>query len=219
MTRPDDLFSDSAQARIREAVQQAEGRTSGEIVPYVVGSSDTYAAAFWLSALLGALAAPLAALLVYERMEIWGLPWAVWMTLPVLAGAALGYGAAAAIAPWRRILIGEATLERRTRRRAAVAFLEEEVFKTRDRTGVLIFLSLFEHRVVVMGDEGINRAVEEREWERIVDQIVGGVRTGRPADALVEAIRECGELLEKHKLAVRPDDTDELSDELRRHDR
>lgn len=219
MRQLDDLFSDSAQARIREAVKEAEGRTSGEIVPYVVGASDTYAAALWLSALLGALLAPLVALLAYERLEIWGLPWAVWMTTPVLAGAALGYLGAAAVGPWRRLLIGEETLERRTRRRAAVAFLEEEVFKTRDRTGVLIFLSLFEHRVVVMGDEGINRVVDEAAWRRMVDGIVAGIRAGRPAEALVEAIRECGELLERHQLAIRPDDTDELSDELRTHDR
>ncbi|MCP4202972.1 MAG: hypothetical protein GY769_13700 [bacterium] len=214
----DELFSESAQERIREAVDRAEGRTSGEIVPYVVGSSDTYAAAHWSSALLGALLAPVLALLAYERLAIWGLPIAVWMLTPVLVGAAVGYLAAAAIPVWRRSLIGDATLDRRTRRRAAVAFLEEEVFKTRARTGVLIFLSLFEHRVVVMGDEGINRAIEAGEWQRIVDGVVAGIREGKPADALVGAIRECGELLEERGVAIQPDDTDELSDELRRHD-
>ena len=112
----------------------------------------------------------------------------------------------------------DATLDRRTRRRAAVAFLEEDVFKTRDRTGVLIFLSLFERRVVVMGDEGINRAVETADWQAIVDRLVGGIHEGRPGDALVEAIGECGKLLESKEVAIRPDDTDELSDELRRHD-
>ncbi len=219
MSDLDDLFSDSAQERIREAVNQAEVRTSGEIVPYVVGSSDTYAAALWLSALFGAMLAPLLALFAYQRLEIWGLPLAVWMITPVLAGAAVGYLAALTIPGWRRSLIGEATLDRRTQRRAAVAFLEEEVFKTRDRTGVLVFLSLFEHRVVVMADEGIDRAVEAGEWQRIVDHVVAGIREGRPSDALVEAIRECGELLELHKVASQPDDTDELSDELRKHDR
>ena len=216
MSDLDDLFSDSAQERIREAVNQAEVRTSGEIVPYVVGSSDTYAAALWLSALFGAMLAPLLALFAYQRLEIWGLPFAVWMITPVLAGAAVGYLAVSTIPPWRRFLIGEETLDRRTQRRAAVAFLEEEVFKTRDRTGVLVFLSLFEHRVVVMADEGINRAVEAGEWQRIVDRIVAGIREGRPADALVEAIRECGELLKRSNVAIQPDDTDELSDELRK---
>ncbi len=219
MSQLDELFSDSARERIREAVDQAEGLTSGEIVPYVVGSSDTYAAAHWLSALLGALLAPVLALFAYQRLEIWGLPFPVWILTPVLVGAAVGYLIAAAVPAWRRSLVGEATLDRRTRRRAAVAFLEEEVFKTRDRTGVLIFLSLFEHRVVVMGDEGINRAVAVGEWQKIVDGVVAGIREGRPADALVDSIRECGELLDLRGVAIQPDDTDELSDELHRHDR
>jgi putative membrane protein len=218
MSQLDELFSDSAQERIREAVDQAEGRTGGEIVSYVVGSSDTYAAAHWVSALLGGMLAPVLTLFAYERLEIWGLPPAIWMLTPVLAGAVIGYLAAATVPVWRRSLIGERTLDRRTRRRAAVAFLEEEVFKTRDRTGVLIFLSLFEHRVVIMGDEGINRAVEPADWQRIVDGIVAGIREQRPADALVSAIRECGELLEEKSVAIRPDDTNELSDELRRRD-
>ena len=218
MSQLDDLFSDSARERIRQAVNQAERRTSGEIVPYVVGSSDTYAAAHWLSALFGAMLAPLLALFAYQRLEVWGLPFAVWMITPVLAGAAVGYLAVSTMPPWRRFLIGEETLDRRTQRRAAVAFLEEEVFKTRDRTGVLVFLSLFEHRVVVMADEGIHRAVEAGEWQRIVDRIVAGIREGRPADALVEAIRECGELLEHRNVAIQPDDTDELSDELRKRE-
>lgn len=218
MSRLEELFGDSAQERIRQAVDRAESRTSGEIVPYVVRSSDSYAAAHWLSALLGALLAPVLAMLAFERLEIWGLPLAAWMVTPVLAGALLGYAAAAALPAWRRSLIGESTLDRRARRRAAVAFLEEEVFKTRDRSGILIFLSLFERRVVVMGDEGIHRAVEAGEWQGIVDGVVAGIRRGRPADALVDAIDRCGELLEHAGVAVRPDDTDELSDELRMRD-
>jgi putative membrane protein len=215
MSRLDELFSDSARDRIRTAVDRAERDTSAEIVPYVVRSSDSYAAALWLSALLGALLAPLLASFAYERLEIWGLPLAAWMVTPVLAGTLVGYLAAAAIPAWRRSLIGAETLERRTRRRAAVAFLEEEVFKTRDRTGILIFLALFERRVVVMGDEGIHRAVEGAEWQRIVDEVVAGIRGGRPADALVDAILQCGQLLEKAGVRIRPDDEDELSDELR----
>lgn len=218
MSRLDEIFGEAARAQIREAVQRAEGKTSGEIVPYVVVASDTYAAAHWLSSLLGALLAPLVAVFVHYKLDLWGLPFAIWVMTPVLVGAAVGYLAAAVIPAWRRVLIGDSTLERRTERRAAVAFLDEEVFKTRDRTGVLIFLSLFEHRVVVLGDEGINRAVDPSEWRAIVDGIVAGVRGGQPAAALVAAIDECGALLERNRLAVRPDDTDELSDELRKRE-
>ncbi len=219
MSRIDELFSDTATERIRSAVAEAEERTSGEIVPYVVEASDSYAGSSLLSALLGALAGPLAAAAIYQRYDFWGLPPIAWMLSPVLAGAIVGYFAARLIPFWRRWLVGEETLVRRTRRRAAVAFLDEEVFRTRDRTGILIFLSLFEHQVVVLGDEGIHRRVEEGEWQTIVDRIVTGIRAGKPAEALVEAIGQCGALLEKRGVEIRPDDADELSDELRRRDR
>jgi putative membrane protein len=219
MSRLDDLFSDAATDRIRTAVANAEKRTSGEIVPYVVEASDSYAGSCWLSALLGALGGPLVALALYEWFELWGVPPVVWLLGPVLAGTLVGYLAARWISPWRLWLVGEETLERRTRRRAAVAFLEEEVFRTRDRTGILIFLSLFERRVVVLGDEGIHRRVGQHEWQAIVERIVEGIRAGRPAEALIEAIGRCGEFLEERGVEIQPDDVDELSDELRRRDR
>ncbi len=110
-------------------------------------------------------------------------------------------------------------MARRVGRRASVAFLEEEVFKTRERTGILIFVSLFERRVVVLGDEGIHRRVKPGEWEGIVADIVAGIRARRPADALIEAIGRCGALLERRGVELRPDDKDELADGLRTRER
>jgi putative membrane protein len=119
----------------------------------------------------------------------------------------------------KRWLAGGDLLDLRTRQRAERAFLEEEVFRTRDRTGILVFLSLFEHRVVVLGDAGINKQVEQRHWDGIIQSIVAGIRAGRPGEALVLAIRQCGELLERYGVALQPDDTNELSNDLRRGDR
>ncbi|MGD8439931.1 MAG: TPM domain-containing protein, partial [Holophagae bacterium] len=119
----------------------------------------------------------------------------------------------------RRWLIGDRLLELRARQRAAAAFLEEEVFATRDRTGILIFVALFEQQVVVLGDAGINRVVPEGAWQQIVDDVVRGVRQGRPTEALIQAIGDSGRLLEAHRLEIRPDDIDELDNELRVRDR
>ena len=217
MAEIDKFFPEAARERIRAAVEKAEERTSGEIVPYVVDASDTYPGAVWRSAILGALLLSLVAFALYERVEVWALPPVAWILGPLFVGVALGY-LAATIPIWRRTLIGEEILELRTLRRASVAFLEEEVFKTRDRSGILLFLSLFEHRVVVLGDEGINRQVPKEEWEAIVTQVTAGIRSGQPAEALIAAIGACGDLLERRGVEIQPDDLDELSDELRRRD-
>ena len=120
---------------------------------------------------------------------------------------------------FRRWVVGELALERRARQRAERCFLEEEVFATRDRTGILIFVAVFERQVVVMGDAGINRAVPDGAWEHVVGDVIAGIRARKPAEALIAAIAECGRLLEKHRLEIRPDDTDELANELRIRER
>lgn len=204
---------------IRAAVAEAEQRTSGEIVPYFVEESDAYPGALWKGTALGAFAGALLAEGIYFLGDFWGGLIPLWIALPAAAGGALGFLLTAYVPAVKRWMAGDALLDLRTRQRAEMAFLEEEVFLTRERTGILLFLSLFEHRVVVLGDSGINRKVEPGQWDGIVRTVVHGIRDGRPGEALASAIRQCGELLERHGLALRPDDRDELSNELRRGDR
>ena len=98
---------------------------------------------------------------------------------------------------------------------AMTAFVEEEVFKTADRTGILIFMSSFEHRVEVVGDEGINSVVDQNEWVEVVERITSGFRSGRITDGIVSGIDACGELLHEHGVEISPGDIDELPNRLR----
>jgi putative membrane protein len=211
----DRFFSEADREAIQAAVREAEARTSGEIVPYVVDRSDEYASAAWKGAALGALLAPLIALAVYRWTSIWGIPLAWWIALPAPIGGAAAY-LIALLPPVRRWLTGDAMLELRVRRRAGVAFLEQEVFRTEYRTGILLFVSLFERRVVLLADSGIHQKVEEGQWESITRRLAGEIGHGRPGPALVEAIQACGEVLARHRVEIQPGDRNELSDELRR---
>ena len=114
----------------------------------------------------------------------------------------------------RRLVLSGEEMDREVRQRAVEAFVEHEVFATRERTGVLIFLSLFERRVVVLGDSGINARVKPGEWDGIVAGIVAGIKRGQPGQALVEAIGRCGELLQREGVERRADDANELPDRL-----
>ena len=208
------FFSPADLHDIEASVRQAEKRTSGEILPYAVSRSDHYEAAVWKGATLGALAAVVIAGIARYVGDAWGLPSLAWVMLPPTLGGGLGYLATAVIRPLRLALTGASKVEHRVRQRAAAAFLENEVFKTRGRTGVLIFLSIYERRVVVLADAGINSRVAQEEWNAIVAGIVEGIRTGHPGKALAGAITRCGELLERHQVESAADDTDELPDTL-----
>jgi putative membrane protein len=213
------LFTEAHRRAISDAARSAEGSTSGEIVPYVVGACDDYREAGWKAAVIGGLIGGSGGLTLHYLGGFWGGSLWLWFVLPLVVLAAAAVLAQRLSDGFRRVLIGGGILDLRARQRAEAAFLEEEVFATRDRTGILILVALFEHRVVVMGDAGINAAVPDGAWGRVVDDLIAGIRAKKPADAMVEAITECGRLLKEHRLEIRPDDTDELPNELRIRDR
>lgn len=211
-------LSEADQERIRKAIAAAEARTSGEIVPYLVAQSGRYDVAVWRGASFAAVGALALVMLIFQVYDGWGLGWlhTSWgpALLAVLAGT-LGALAGAYLRPVTRLLAGADLMATAVHQRAMQAFVEEEVFNTRDRTGILLFISLLEHRIEVVGDTGINQAVSEEAWVEVVDTIRDGIRGGRFVDGLVEAIDQCGRLLEKRGVALRSDDVNELPDALR----
>jgi putative membrane protein len=212
------LFAARDLEAVREATTAAEARTAGEIVPYIVERVVERDEARWRGATLGALGAALIAGVVHAVGHYWSGVGVWWITVPAIVGAGFGYVVTDihAIARW---LIPEDHFDRAVRLRAEAAFLEEEVFATRDRTGILLFLALFERRAVILADEGIHRRVPQDTWQDLVDDMIAGIKAGRAADALVEAITRCGELLEQYRVERRPDDEDELPDDPRIRER
>ena len=219
MKKVSNIFSQSDLTRIQDAVKEAEGKTSGEIVPYVVELSDTYEVAEWRAGVLAAVVALGAFVGVRQFTDAWLPLDFIEMTLIVMLAAAVGALVTHFVSGLQRLFAGKHLMHLRAHQRATQAFVSEEVFATRDRSGILIFLSIFERMVVVLGDSGINARVQQSDWDGVVKSIVSAVKEGRPADGFVEAIRQSGRLLERHGVKRKPDDTDELRDNLRMEDR
>jgi len=204
--------------RIADAVQEAEERTSGEIVPVVIEQCVEPDLAIWRGASVAALGALVVVLAVTELTSSWGMGWLYTPTGVGLVLTLAGTGGALAarfIPPLTRILTGTDRLDLAVHQRAMQAFVEEEVFQTRDRTGILIFVSLMEHRIEVLGDTGINEQVEPDDWTGVVDRIRTGLQNDNLTTGLVDAIGMCGRLLERKGVSIRPDDEDELSNRPR----
>lgn len=211
---PRNPFSPQDQKRISQAIAGAEGRTSGEIVPYYVAASDGYPEAVWRGAAIGMLVTLAGVYGLYQFTELWYPFGMETLSALVIVGGAAAALLVSLIPGLRRILAGRAALEHRVRSRAMQAFVEREIFETRDRTGVLIFISNFERMVIVLGDSGINARVKQEEWQSVVARVVQGIKQGRAADGLLEAIALCGELLKRRGVALRNDDSNELANEL-----
>lgn len=118
-----------------------------------------------------------------------------------------------AIMPLRMALTPRATKMRRVRRRAILLFRTAAEARTRARTGVLIYLSLDEHRAELVADSAINAKVPPEVWGDAMAALIAHVREDRPAQGLAEAVRHVGIVLAEH-FPRSADDTNELPDRL-----
>ncbi len=213
------LLTPDAKERIASAVQEAEAKSGGEIVVAVIPESDDYAAreitfgiilGLMTFVVLAFLASPIAAFL--DR-RIW-LESAALLPLTLAAGSliigAAGY-ALAQIPAFDRLIVGKKIMAEAVRRRAMRHFTESAAYDTVDRTGVLLFVSVLEHRVELIADKGINGVVAPDTWDRIVSALVRGMKEGRREEAIEAAVTEIGEVLSEH-VSRRSDDKNELDD-------
>jgi putative membrane protein len=207
MKDAENFFSPEEQERIRQAVVLAEQKTSGEIVPMLVNSSARYAEVELAGVVIGLVVGTLAAF-------VWNDPWSTIHSqlLWPLAGAVAGY-LICIIPPVKRRLIPRDRVESAVDLRSFAAFTAHGLHHTREHTGILILVSLLEHRVEVLADKGINEKVSPGTWDEIVQIITAGLRSAKPCDAFCNAIERCSEILAQH--FPRPaDDRDELANKL-----
>ena len=203
MQTANEFFTIEEQQRIEKAVVAAEQRTSGEIVPMVVDSSYDYPRAELIGGGTLAMASGLVISWAFGGESIW------WF-LPVFVGTFFLFQQL--IRNWpalKRKLIHPDELTAEVREKALVCFLEQGLHETRDQTGILILISLFEHRVQVLADSGINAVVPKQTWDEVVAIVTTGLKTGTACDAVCRAVTRCGELLQEH-FPRKQDDTDEL---------
>ncbi len=212
-------FSDSELQRIKDAVKEAENKISGEIVPVIVERSGEYAIATYKGGLIGASIA-FVAMILLDRYVITNASHTlyydpVFIFFVVIVGGVLAAVATHFSNALKRLLVGRGYLDHTTQQRAENAFLEEEVFNTRQRTGILIFVSFFEHEVIVMADRGISKVVDQQQWDKIVSEMVSQIKLGKVIDGLETGIKRCGEVLLEKGFHKSDDDVNELQDDLR----
>jgi putative membrane protein len=96
---------------------------------------------------------------------------------------------------------------------AVAALAAQASHAARGGTGVLIYVSLYEHMVRVVGDDAVMEKISREDWEGICRLVVDGMKADNAAQGLTLAIRQSGELLARH-FPILPDDHNELSNEL-----
>lgn len=192
---------------IEERIRAAEKTTSGEIVVKVVAASDPYPMAGLLGSSMLSFTITIAAMLVAGSRDMWmflGIFGVLYIVLNELFRR---------IALLKRPFVPAADMHEEVDQAAAAAFYRRGIHDTVDRTGILIYISVFEHRVQVIADKGINAMVDPHLWQEIVDTIIGGIRNKRQGAAIADAVERCGRILAEH-FPLKPGDRNELGDSV-----
>lgn len=205
--RTDSVLTPEAEKRVHDALIEVERHTIGEVVPVVLGRSDAHPSGEWRSGLVMLVLG--SALL--EGVLPWTSPWIV--ILCQVGLGAVGFGLARALPGWKRMFVVEKRATEVALEQAALEFHRLELHRTEARTGVLVFVSLFERRVVVLGDTGINAKAGDAHWSRTRDAVLAGIDRGDLASGLVDGIRASGEVLTAH-FPVTSGDRNEVPDRL-----
>jgi putative membrane protein len=185
------FLTDDDRRKIASAIAEAERRTSGELIAVVAQAADDYRYVSLLWPALAALLLPSILLTIEPGMSAWTL---------YLAQAA-GFLALALLAHLPRVrmaLVPVSLKRRRASRLAREEFFERGLHLTRARMGVLIFVSVAEHYVEIIADEGINALVPPGTWDTAVSDFVQRVRAGRIAEGFLAVIDVVGTRLAEH---------------------
>ncbi len=208
-------LSSKDKKNIKNAVQKIERTTSGEIVTYFINKSSNY----FETSLVFTLFAIISLLFVIILMsDLWLLPFRFSpesYSFFILLFAVLIFIISYFIKPIKRLLISKQKKVETVFAKAQEVFLKEEVFNTKNRTGVLIFISSFEHQVQILTDKGIEKFLKPEEKNEMLKLIIDGIKNNKPAEGIVQAIHLYGNLLVKAGYEIKEDDKNELSDEIR----
>jgi len=214
-------FGKPEQAEITAAIAAAEKKTSAEIVPVIAEASGRYdraedVAGLWLGLILLAITWAL-----YPPVEMAEGSWAaghpvqqlVAFLLVTLIGFLIGASLASQFNGLRRLFTPADQMADEVWLKARAMFFDQRVHHTAGATGVMIYVSLFEHRAVIIADQKILDQLGQDRLNVLCNEMTSGFRTSGIIPSMKSTIDQLGEELGK-VLPRETDDVNELSDAL-----
>lgn len=203
------FLTDQERDQINAAVEAAERMTSGEIVCMVQSASYHYPMANVIGATT--LAIPLA--LVMTQL-VGGWLWLgtqnMWLFISCFSFLfGLSYFGIRQTTWLKRLFISQKDMDEEVEEAAITNFFQHGLYRTRDATGILIFISLLERKVWVLADHGINAKMAAGTWDAMVATITRGIKTGQAAPAICQAVESIGKKL-TDSFPIQPEDENEL---------
>ncbi len=200
------LLSKEDLAYLANAISEVEKKTSGELRLIIAKRSSLTS---HVIPMLAFIFATVSMVYLWQTRHLHMLGDAGWHMPAALGGSFVLAFVLGRLRFIQRRLTWPSDLEHQVLMRAETEFHREGLSNTADKTGILIFLSLFERQAVVLADKGIASKIEKTVWGDVVQIILDGVRQNTLKENLELAIKRCGELLHK-QFPIQTGDKNEL---------
>jgi putative membrane protein len=203
MKKASKFLTELERQRIEEAVAAAESKTSAEIIPMIATDSGRYdraedVAGVWLGVILMSLAWLFLRSQSAEEAQ-WGSTWSRFelpvLILSVVVGFIVGAFCASYISWARRVFTPRREMRDEVATSAAQAFFNRRVHHTEGGTGLLIYVSMFERMVMVLGDQAVLDSLGKGPLDELCHGLTVGIREGDLATSICDTIEKAGERL------------------------
>lgn len=221
MKRASHLFNTDQRQKIQETVAQAEASTSCEIVPVVATASGRYDRA---EDILGLWLASIAAIIVWtlyprsveepgDFSTTWFDPGLVALVASIVVAFLVGAVLGSQVSWLRRLFTPNDQMKDEVAASARQAFFDRRVHHTSGATGLLIYVSLFEHRAMILADQVVLEKLGQEKLDLLCQHLTEGLHQGAATDAICSVIQTAGQQLAE-VLPRQEGAANELSDAL-----
>lgn len=186
-------FTSEEHQLISEAIAHAEKVASVEIVPAVVTESDLYREAQYRVAIFSSLSI---GILFYLFAPYHIHP--IWYFLIQIPGLFMGFYLSR-IQFVKKLFMSKHEIEEEVSQRAYQLFFEHGLHLTRQRNGLLIFISLLEQKIKIVSDQDLKQKISQDIWNELIDHFADHMQNETLAQAIAKVIHDASAVLERHR--------------------
>jgi len=189
-------LNNEERSRLNQRIAEVEERTGAQIVFAVIERSDNYAELPWKAFALGVSIGGLAVGATNYLRPEWSSGTAVIIAVVAMLAAGAGLALLAiGVPPFARYFLAGQRAEVEVRQYAESLFLAHELFATRNRSGILLLISLFERQIIILPDTGLRQFLSRDALPVIIDRMSRELAAGRVARSLEEGLMALEKIL------------------------
>jgi putative membrane protein len=203
------MFTDEERIFLDKRIDEAEKKTGAQIVLAVINRCDSYTEIPWKAFALGISVAGFVVFIINLFVLKWITDSIILISVATILSTGMLFVFLSITFPsFARLFLARHRKETEARQYAESLFLERELFSTKDRSGILMLISKFEKKVVLLADKG----VRDRLTTEIMSTIISGMKQPLRKNNIVDAM-DTG-LLKLTKALCPPLSTDRDKNEL-----